>query len=117
MSMMPSGPGLAAPPTQDGGRVPVHVAVVQSGGRICHLVADTSSDGLTRQLAEYVRHSAGYQLWPRDSDRVASLLSSGHAEEAVELYFARTGERWDREELVVRPVLLSIEAHPEGGAA
>lgn len=62
------------------------------------------------RLGEYVRDNARYQLCPGDADRVLALLAADRAQDAVDLYFAATGERWDREELVVQRTGLGVEA-------
>lgn len=94
----------------------LHVAIVHAGGEICHVTADTSTEGLTRRLAAYVREQVRYQLPSADAARVLALLSEGSTEQAVELYFANVG-RWDPERLVIRRLDLSDAegpALPEG---
>lgn len=53
--------------------------------------------GLQRQLADYVERHADAQLSECNADLVHSLLDKEAIEEAVQLYFARVGERWDQE--------------------
>lgn len=82
----------------------VHVGVVEAGGRIHHVVADSSRDGLLRQLAAYVAGWAPYQLWPADGVEIDVLLASERYADAVRLYFERVGERWDVERLSIHCV-------------
>ncbi len=90
--------------------IPLHVAVVHAGDRICHVTAATSAAGLADRLGEYVRGQAKYQLWPEETKRVLELLSGGRAQEAVEYYFSRVGPRWGWERLETTHVELPLPA-------
>lgn len=89
-------------PSGFNGARPVYVAVVQAAGAICHICVAATAERLARRLGNYVRRNATYQLWPADAERVLGLLAADRAQDAVDLYFASTGQRWDREELLVR---------------
>lgn len=89
---------------------PVYVAVVHAAGMICHICAATTTEQLAARLGAYVRVNATYQLWPSDAERVLDLLGAGRAQDAVDLYFAAVGLRWDREELIVERAGLGVEA-------
>lgn len=84
----------------------VHVAVVHAGGTICHITAATSQEQLADRLGQYVRTNAPYQLWPADADRVMRFLKDNRSRDAIDVYFGAMGQRWDREQLVVRRTTL-----------
>lgn len=90
--------------------IPVYVATVHTGHSVCHVTADTTVAGLTDRLGEYVRQHAVYQLWPEDTEHAMDLLSAGSPGEAVDFYFEKVGERWDRERLVVTFLELPLPA-------
>jgi hypothetical protein len=58
-----------------------------------------SSDAVAEALAAYIHGQADILLWPADAQRVRGLLEAGETEEAISVYFARVGERWERERL------------------
>lgn len=87
----------------------MHVAVVHTRATICHICVAPTVEELVVHLGEYVRDNAPYQLWPADAERVLDLLGAGRAQDAVDLYFAAVGQRWDREELVVQRAGLGVE--------
>lgn len=84
------------------------VAIVHSTDGV-HLVTTGPEDAALAEVGEYVRCRAEYQLWSEDAAQLSWLLEQGRVKDAVELYFERVGERWDREYLVVRPVDLAAE--------
>lgn len=88
----------------------VYVAVVHTRGTICHICAAPTAERLAVHLGEYVRENATYQLWPADAERVLALLQADRKQDAVALYFAAVGTRWDREELVVKQAGLKGDA-------
>lgn len=79
----------------------LHVAAVYAadGIGVRLLTAASSAEALTARVATYVERQAEYLLWPADAERVRALLAEGKRREAVELYFAKVGERWERERL------------------
>ena len=60
-----------------------------------------STRALTRRVAHYVERNVDDRLWAADAARVRTLLETGAQAEAIELYFALVGERWDEEWIVV----------------
>lgn len=84
----------------------VHVAVVYGVCCVHLVVAAPDRIGMQRQLAEYVERHADVQLFAGDAERVRSLLDEEAVEEAVRVYFACVGERWDREWLEERVLQL-----------
>lgn len=82
----------------------IHVAVVVSGDGVVFGASTHSRRTLIEELSAFVRRSADVQLWPESAQCVHSLLDSRELERAVELYFARVGERWDEQRLVVTSV-------------
>jgi hypothetical protein len=82
----------------------LHVAVVHTANAVHLVTAATSRAALTDRLSDYVRRRAGSQLWPNDARRLRRLLAKGQLDEAIELYFASVGERWDEERLVTSVV-------------
>lgn len=77
----------------------VHVAVVTSGGAILFLAAETNAEAMMEPLVGFVERSASAMLWPRDATEVHSLLASGRSEAAIDLYFAKVGDRWGCQQL------------------
>jgi hypothetical protein len=77
----------------------LHVAAVFAHDGIRLLTASHSEAGVTERLAAYIQGQADLLLWPGDARRVRALLEVGDTEEAIDLYFARVGERWEREHL------------------
>ena len=79
----------------------LYVAVVHTVGAVRLITAASSRATLTKQLADYVRHHAGNQLWARDARRLRKLCAAKQLDQAIKLYFASVGERWDEEWLVI----------------
>jgi hypothetical protein len=48
-----------------------------------------------------VERNVGDRLWANDAARVRLLLENGAHADAIELYFALVGQRWDDEWIVV----------------
>lgn len=82
----------------------LYAAVVHTIEDVQLLTAGTSLEEVTGHLARYVGAKADHMLWPRDGQRVRRLLDEGRESEAGELYFARVGERWEREYLKIERV-------------
>ena len=85
------------------------VAIVHSRDGV-HLVATGPEEAAFAQVGEYVRSRAEHQLWPHQAAQLQELLAQGRVRDAVEFYFARVGDRWDQEYLVVRPAESSTAA-------
>lgn len=84
-----------------------HTALVYALDGVRFVATAASRRALMRRVAQYVERHAGDALWPNDALRVRRLLEDGAHEEAVELFFALTGERWDEEWIVVTDPLAS----------
>jgi hypothetical protein len=82
----------------------LHAAVVHSAEGIHLLTASRSAEGLIEFVAGYVRSQADQMLWPDDAKRVHALLGAASCRAAVDLYFARVGERWEREYLRIEVI-------------
>ena len=78
-----------------------HTALVYALDGVRFVATATSRRVLMRRVAHYVERNADERLWANDASRVRLLLANGEHEEAVELYFALVGERWDEEWIVV----------------
>jgi hypothetical protein len=78
-----------------------HTAIVYALDGVRLIAAAASRHALMRRVAEYVRRQAGEMLWANDARRVDQLLAERAHEEAVELYFALVGQRWDEEWIVL----------------
>lgn len=92
----------------------LHVAVVYAHDGIRLLTAAHSSDAVAESLAAYIHGQADILLWPADAQRVRGLLKTGDTEEAITFYFARVGERWEREQLRREAVVSSESAGAPG---
>jgi hypothetical protein len=79
----------------------VHTALVYALDGVRFVAAATSRRALILRVAEYVGRETNNRLWPADARQVETLLAGGAHEEAVELYFALVGKRWDDEWLLV----------------
>lgn len=74
-------------------------AIVHAADGIRFVATAARPDALFAQLAAYVRGRCEDVLWADASRQVRTLLDDGDVRAAVALYFARTGERWDQEQL------------------
>jgi hypothetical protein len=74
-------------------------AIVHTADGVRFVASAAGPDVLFARLADYVRGRCDDVLWPDAARRVRTLLDGGHLSAAITLYFARTGERWDRERL------------------
>jgi hypothetical protein len=86
-----------------GGRPRVHLAVIHGPGEIYGVVAAPDREAMVARLSERLQEDADLQLFRSDADRFRTLVEEGRHEEAVQMYFARAGKKWD-------PVRLQIEA-------
>jgi hypothetical protein len=89
-----TGGGVAVP-------APPHTPLVYALDGVRFVASAASRRALMQRVAQYVEQNAGERLWAGDARRVRQLVGDGAHEEAVELYFALVGERWDEEWIVV----------------
>jgi hypothetical protein len=92
------------------GSAAVHIAVVYAIDGVRLVSAGESQEAVAARLAEYVGEQAEHALRPDGAARIRALLRGGSPWEAVQLYFARVGERWDREYLQIQ----RVEVAPAG---
>jgi hypothetical protein len=78
-----------------------HTAIVYALDGTRFVAAATSRRALMRRVVGYVERRAEQALWEADALRVHQLLADGAHEEAVELYFAVVGQRWDEEWILI----------------
>lgn len=71
----------------------------ERGAQSSSLAAETNAEAMMEPLVGFVERSASAMLWPRDATEVHSLLASGRSEAAIDLYFAKVGDRWDCQQL------------------
>lgn len=77
----------------------IHIAVVSTTDGIVFAAAAPTPEALQTRLVAYIEGKASTVLWPDDAARVAELLARDRPDPAIDLYFARVGERWDAEHL------------------
>jgi hypothetical protein len=75
------------------------VACVYAADGIRFLAIGDSAAALSARVATYVRARCDCALWPGHAASVRALLNEGRLADAIELYFAHVGERWDEEYL------------------
>lgn len=63
-----------------------------------------SPDARSADLAAYIRGRCDYTLWPASARSVRRLLDAGRVDDAIAMYFAEVGSRWDEERLELREV-------------
>jgi EmrB/QacA subfamily drug resistance transporter len=80
---------------------PLHIGVVTSGETPTWIDASASDVELMRRLTKYLLPRSDYQLGADPTRRFRELASRGAWKEAVAVYFAAVGERWDREALIL----------------
>jgi hypothetical protein len=90
--------------------LPLHVAVVHAADGVRVVMAEGSRASLLLRLAEYVRGRAPHALWPDEAERVRRALAAGRRREAIEVYFAEVGRRWDAEVLFTTRVRVALPA-------
>lgn len=77
----------------------LHYAIVSGPDGIHFAAAGADEDKMFAGLVRYIRQRCGFTLWPRDARQVIALLDAGRMADAIEMYFDRVGDRWDREYL------------------
>jgi hypothetical protein len=88
----------------------LHYAIV-SGPDGIHFAAAGADEGtMIAGLVRYIRQRCDFTLWPRDASEVVALLDAGRWTDAIELYFDRVGDRWDREVLKLVSPTASVRA-------
>ena len=75
------------------------VAVVHAADGVRFVVHASTPDGLTTQLADYVRERCDDVLWPPIAKEVRALLADAQPRAAIDAYFDHVGSRWDLERL------------------
>lgn len=75
------------------------MAIVHFASGVRFVAAAACPEALSVLVARYVRERCDDLLWPDAALRVHELLNQGLLPQAIALYFERTGERWDREQL------------------
>jgi hypothetical protein len=78
-----------------------YTGIVYALDGVRFVAAATSRGALMRRVADYVRQRAGESLWGTDARHVHELLARAAHEDAIELYFAVVGQRWDEEWFVL----------------
>ena len=73
--------------------------IVHASDGVRFVATAAGTDILFARLAEYIRGRCDDVLWADAASQVRGLLDDGDLRAAITLYFARTGERWDRERL------------------
>ena len=81
----------------------LHYAIVSGPDGIHFASAGADEDKMFAGLVRYIKQRCGFTLWPRDANEVIALLDAGRTTDAIDLYFDRVGERWDREYLELVP--------------
>jgi hypothetical protein len=94
----------------------LYVSIVAAIDGARFAVVAANEEQCIAQVASYVAEQAPRQLWPRSAQRVQQLLAAGNDAGAVAEYFRRSGERWDREWLVTRPLRADSSAATWSGA-
>ena|SRR5215207_3612714 len=92
----------------DTGGPATFVAVIHDSDRVLFTASTLTRPSLIDAIAEFVARNANVLLWGKDATRVQRLLRTGHAETAIEHYFACVGERWDNQWLVTSAVFGSV---------
>jgi len=77
----------------------LHYAIVSGPDGIHFAAAGADEDKMFAGLVRYIKQRCGFTLWPPDAKEVTALIDGGQTAEAIELYFNRVGDRWDREYL------------------
>lgn len=89
----------------------LHVAAVMTVDGVRFAAAEPTRDALLAALGRYVAASAPDALWPEDASEVSERIVRGEIDDAIEVYFAAAGCRWDDEWLVTLEVATG-EARP-----
>ena len=74
-------------------------AIVHAADGVRFVASAACAEELFARIAGYTRGRCDDVLWAEAARQVHDLLDDGDLNAAVTLYFARTGERWDREHL------------------
>lgn len=83
----------------------LHYAIVSGPDGIHFAAAGPDEAKMFAGLIRYIEQRCGFTLWPRDAREVLAMLDAGRMADAIETYFDRVGDRWDREYLeIVSPI-------------
>jgi hypothetical protein len=88
----------------------LHYAIVSGLDGIHFAAAGPDEETMFAGLVRYIKQRCGFTLWPRDANKVMTLLDTGRSADAIDLYFDRVGERWDREYLELVTPTKSVRA-------
>lgn len=88
----------------------LHYAIVSGPDGMHFAASGADEDKMFACLVRYIKQRCGFTLWPRDANAVISLVEAGRMTDAIEMYFDRVGDRWDREYLELVPPTRSVRA-------
>ena len=88
----------------------LHYAIVSGPDGIHFAATGVDEDKMFAGLVRYIKQRCGFTLWPRDAREVLTLLDEGQLTDAIDMYFDRVGDRWDREYLEIVPPARSARA-------
>jgi hypothetical protein len=83
-------------------------ATIRASDGVRFTATSATRELLMREIAAYVVSRCDYVLWAADACRVHAFIDTGEPDAAINLYFARVGERWDEERL-------ELASHPSSG--
>jgi hypothetical protein len=78
-----------------------HVAVVRGADGVLFTASGASDGEIAAELVTYIAERCDDVLWPADANEVRRLIDAHREDEAITLYFASVGQRWDEERLCV----------------
>ena len=81
-------------------------ATIHAADGLRFLARARCAERLTQQLVSYIVARCDAVLWPAVAAEVRSLVRDRQLRAAIDLYFARVGERWDEEYLHVEGYLV-----------
>jgi hypothetical protein len=85
-------------------------ATIRASDGVRFTATSATRELLMREIAAYVVSRCDYVLWAADACRVHAFIDTGEPDAAINLYFARVGERWDEERLEIASRPLSAHA-------
>jgi hypothetical protein len=84
-------------------------AIVHAADGVRFVARGPNRQSLTEQLVAYILSRCDEVLWPPTARQVRALVEAGRPTEAVDLYFADVGDRWDEERLELGGI--SFDSH------
>jgi hypothetical protein len=92
-------------------------ATIHAPDGVRFTAASATPELLIGEIAAYVVSRCDYVLWAEDACRVRAFIDAGDPDAAINLYFARVGERWDEERLELAvpeaPIGLTSDCDPQ----